>query len=323
MVRQDCMIADDVRIPLYRKGFLERVMPIHRRKWIHPDNIWGYIFIAPLLIGIIIFLLAPLLRSFYLSLTTYNVLEDPVFVGFANYIELFGSDRTFRRSIVNTLIFTAGLVPGNVIIAVLVAILLNQARKGATFFRGVYFVPVITSEVVFAVVWLWMWNYNYGLFNYLLSTVNIAGQNWLGSPHWAMVAVIVTRLLNGLGMNVIIILAAIQSIPKMYYEAAEMDGAGSLRKAYHITLPELGPIIFMIAMITVIGAFKVFGTIYILTGGGPAGATNVMIMHMYNVGFKSFEYGKGSAIGVVIFAMIMAITLMQWLLRKKMVQQEE
>ena len=124
-------------------------------------------------------------------------------------------------------------------------------------------------------------------------------------------------------MNVVIVLASLQSVPEMYYEAAELDGAGWYRKFIHVTLPELAPVIFLTLMVTVIGAFKVFGSIYVLTGGGLAGATNVLVMYLYQMGFKAFEYGKASAIGMIIFLIVFALTLIQWTLRKKLVYQEE
>lgn len=287
------------------------------------DSFWGILFTMPLVIGLVIFMLFPLFRSFALSFTSYNPLEMPRFIGLKNFSELFLEDTMFQKTFQNTMVFTAWLVPVNLILALVTAVMLNQVKKLATFFRAVYFIPVITSEVVFSVVWLWIWNYDYGLINGFLRLVGLTGPNWLGDSNWAMFAVIVTRLLKNLGMNVVIILASLQSIPEMYYEAAELDGAGWFRKFIHVTLPELGPILFLIVMITIIGAFKVFGSIYVLTGGGPAGATNVLVMYLYQVGFKMFEYGKASAIGMVIFFIVLGMTLIQWLTRKKLVYQEE
>jgi multiple sugar transport system permease protein len=296
---------------------------IQTRNFWQTDGFWGTLFVFPLMAGLAIFLLIPLLRSFYLGFTSYNVLEAPRFIGVQNYLDLIRQDRMFQKSFINTLVFAAGLVPCNLLLAVATAALLNKVRKWATFFRGVYFVPVITSEVVFSVVWLWIWNYDYGLANYILRMFGAAGPNWLGDSNWAMFSVIVTRLLKNLGMNVVIILAALQSIPEMYYEAAELDGAGWFNQFRHVTLPELGPVIFLTLMVTIIGAFKVFGSIYVLTGGGPAGSTNVLVMYLYQMGFKTFEYGKASAIGMIIFLMVLVFTLIQWILRKKMVYQEE
>ncbi len=289
----------------------------------HGDRLWGILFIMPLMIGLVIFLLIPLLRSAYLGFTNFNVLEAPHFIGVQNYLDLFKQDPMFQKAFLNTLLFTAGLVPLNVVLAVVTSVLLNQVRKLASVFRTVYFIPVITSEVVFSVVWLWIWNYDYGLVNYILRMIGVAGPNWLGDSNWAMFSVIITRVLKNLGMNVVIILASLQSIPEMYYEAADLDGAGWFKKTIHVTLPELGPVIFLTLMVTVIGAFKVFGSIYVLTGGGPAGATNVLVMYLYQMGFKTFEYGKASAIGMIIFIIVCILTLVQWTLRKKMVYQEE
>lgn len=287
------------------------------------DNFWGIAFIAPFMLGIIIFLLIPLISTIILSFTSFNIIETPKFIGIDNYVNLITKQEMFRKSFTNSLVFAAGLVPLNILMALLCAALLNNITKGTTFFRGIYFLPVITSEIVFAIVWNWIWNYDYGLLNYMLHTVGIPVQNWLGDEKWAMFAVIVTRVLKNLGMNVVILLSALQSIPKMYYEASELDGANGFKKFKHVTIPELGPVLFMTIMITVIGAFKVFTQIYAMTDGGPAGATNVMMLYLYRLGFKELEYGKASAVGVVIFIIVLACTLIQWALRKRMVYQEE
>lgn len=301
----------------------EDVKEMHKsKKIVSSESAWGIFFVSPLMIGISIFLLFPLIRSFWLSFTEYNLLEASRFIGLKNYIDLFTKDKMFMKSLVNTLVFTLGLVPANVALALLIAVLLNQIKKGAVLLRAIYFLPVITSEIVFSVVWLWIWNYDYGFINYLLDIVHISGPNWLGDTKWAMFSVIVTRVLKNLGMNTVIILASLQSISKSYYEAAELDGAGPIAKFINVTLPELSPVIFMTVMVTIIGSFKVFGTIYVLTGGGPVASTNVLVMYLYDVGFKNFEYGKASAIGVVIFGLVLFFTVVQWALRKKLVYQE-
>jgi len=297
-----------------KKSYMKNIM--------QSDGFWGTIFVLPFVTGIFVFLLLPLLATFALSLTNYSIIEEPAFVGISNFVDLIKNQEMFRKSFINSLLFAAGLVPLNVVLALIVAVLLNNITKYATFFRSVYFLPVITSEIVFSIVWVWIWNYDYGLINYLLSLLGIPGQNWLGDEKWAMTAVIITRVLKNLGMNVIILLAALQSIPKMYYEAADLDGANSVRKFFYITIPELGPVIFMTVMVTIIGSFKVFAQIYAMTDGGPAGATNVMMMYLYRLGFKEFEYGKASAVGVIIFIVVLTFTLIQWGFRKKLVYQE-
>lgn len=287
------------------------------------DNFWGIAFVAPFMLGIFIFLLVPLAASFLLSLTNFNVIESPKFVGLDNYIDLILNQEAFRKSFINSIVFALGLTPVNVVLALLCAVLLNKITRFSTFFRGVYFLPVITSEVVFSIVWLWIWNYDYGLINHFVRMVGLPAQNWLGDEKWAMIALIITRVLKNLGMNMVIILAALQSIPAMYYEAADLDGANAVKKFIHVTIPELGPVIFMTVMITVIGCFKVFAQIYAMTDGGPAGATNVMMLYLYKLGFKELQYGKASAVGVIIFVVVLGLTVFQWAMRKKMVYQEE
>ena len=293
------------------------------KNFLQSDGFWGTVFILPFMAGITVFLLIPLISSIVLSFTSFNIIEPPRFSGLNNYIDLVTKQEMFRKSFVNSLLFAAGLVPLNVTLALFCAVLLNRITTGATFFRCVYFLPVITSEIVFAIVWMWIWNYDYGLLNYLLKFSGIPAQDWLGDEKWAMLSVIITRVLKNLGMNVVILLAALQSIPAMYYEAAELDGANGLDKFRHVTIPELGPVLFMTVMVTVIGAFKVFAQIYAMTDGGPAGATNVMMLYLYRLGFKELEYGKASAVGVIIFAVVLILTLVQWAVRKRMVYQEE
>lgn len=293
------------------------------KNFFQSDGFWGIIFILPFMAGITVFLLVPLISSIALSFSSFNIIEAPRFAGLNNYVDLITRQEMFRKSFANSLLFAAGLVPLNVILALLCAVLLNQITRFSTFFRGVFFLPVITSEIVFAIVWMWIWNYDYGLLNHLLKFTGIPAQDWLGDEKWAMLSVIITRVIKNLGMNVVIILAALQSIPKMYYEAADLDGANPLRKFFHVTIPELGPVLFMTVMVTVIGSFKVFGQIYAMTDGGPAGATNVMMLYLYRLGFKELEYGKASAVGVVIFMVVLALTLIQWAVRKRLVYQEE
>ncbi len=291
--------------------------------FLHSESFWGMAFILPFMMGILVFLLVPLISTIVLSFTSYNIIETPKFVGINNYVDLIKNQEMFKKSFVNSLKFALGLVPLNIILALVCAVLLNNVTRFSTLFRGIYFLPVITSEIVFAIVWVWIWNYDYGLINYILNTLGIPAQNWLGDSKWAMFAVIITRVIKNLGMNVVIILAAMQSIPKMYYEAADLDGANSVKKFIHVTIPELSPVIFMTVMVTVIGAFKVFAQIYAMTDGGPAGATNVMMLYLYKLGFKELEYGKASAVGVVIFLVVLLFTIIQWALRKKLVYQEE
>lgn len=291
--------------------------------FLHSEGFWGMAFILPFMLGILVFLLVPLISTIVLSFTSYNIIETPKFVGAENYVDLIKNQEMFRKSFINSLKFALGLVPLNIILALLCAVLLNNVTRFSTLFRGIYFLPVITSEIVFAIVWVWIWNYDYGLINYILNTLGIPAQNWLGDSKWAMFAVIITRVIKNLGMNVVIILAAMQSIPKMYYEAADLDGANSIKKFIHVTIPELSPVIFMTVMVTVIGAFKVFAQIYAMTDGGPAGATNVMMLYLYKLGFKELEYGKASAVGVIIFLVVLLFTIIQWALRKKLVYQEE
>jgi multiple sugar transport system permease protein len=281
------------------------------------EAIYGYAFVAPQLIGFVLVVLLPLIAVFMYSTQQRNLLSGAVTpVGTDNYEFMVESDPFFTKVLQNSLIFTAGLVPPNVILALFLAMLLNQKLRGIIFFRTLFFAPVITSAVAWAVVWRFLLQENSGI-NSLLALIGIDGPNWLREPNWAMASVIATRVLKNVGLNMIIFMAALQNIPQDYNDAARVDGANLFQRARYITVPLLSPTIVLVVLITIVGSLKAFDHILLMTDGGPANATNVLVYYIYFQAFKIFQTGYASALAVVLFAITFALTIAQWLVRRR------
>jgi len=276
------------------------------------------------MIGFLIFVIGPLIAVFIYSLQERNLLTGRVdFVGMANFANMFTADSLFGKVVGNTLIFTLGLVPLNILLSLGLAVALTSQLRGMTIFRTVFFAPVVTSAVAWAIVWKFMLQHESGTINQYLALIGIDGPNWLREPAWAMVSVIVTRALKNMGLNMIIFMAALASLPKSYNEAALVDGANSWQIFRKITLPLLAPTTVMVVIITVIGSLKVFDHIVLLTGGGPANSTMVLVNYIYHQGFQFFETGYASALAVVLFLVTLILTVIQWSLRRRFVYKEQ
>ncbi|MBP7964677.1 MAG: sugar ABC transporter permease [Caldilineaceae bacterium] len=288
------------------------------------DELYGYLFIAPQMIGFFIFVIGPLIAVFVYSFQDRNLLTGQVtFVGLQNFVEMFTRDKLFSKVVFNSLLFTFGLVPLNVVLSLGLAAALTGQLRGTTVFRTIYFAPVVTSAVAWAIVWKFMLQNESGTVNQYLALIGIDGPNWLREPAWAMTAVIVTRAIKNIGLNLIIFMAALASLPKSYTEAALVDGANSWQIFRRITLPLLAPTTLMVVIITVIGSLKVFDHIVLLTGGGPANATLVLVNYIYLQGFQFFETGYASALAVVLFLVTLVLTLLQWSMRRRFVYHEQ
>lgn len=269
-----------------------------------------YIFIAPNILLFLTFMIIPILFTFYISFQEWGILGEPVFVGLGNYISML-SDKVFWISLWNTVYYTVGTVPFEMVLGLAGAILLNRKIPLRAFFRSVFFAPVVVSLVASGLIWSWMYNPNYGLFNHLLSMVGINGINWLASPEWAMPAVIITTLWVRIGYCLVIYLAGLQAIPGTLYEAAEIDGANSWQKFWYMTLPLLKNTTIFVLVIEVIHGFMVFDLIYTMTNGGPGYSTTVIVQYIYQKAFVEGDMGYASAIGTVFFLMIMSLTALQ------------
>lgn len=282
------------------------------------DALFGYLFISPQVIGFLVFVIGPLVAVFYYSLHQRNLLTGvSTYVGLDNFQQILTNDPVFAKVFVNSLIFTAGLVPLNITLALLLALLLARQLPGVTFFRTLFFAPVVTSAVAWAIVWRFMLQGEQGTINQVLALTGITGPNWLREGGWAMAAVIVTRILKNVGLNIIIYLAAIKSIPAEYSDAAHVDGANAWKILWRIKLPLLAPTTLFITVITIIGSLQVFDHIMLMTGGGPANATLVLVYYIYQQGFQFFATGYASSLAVILFCITLLLTISQWLLRSR------
>jgi len=281
------------------------------------------LFILPSVITLAMFLFLPIFSSFLISLTDWNVytfsdISKLSFIGFENYTTLF-QDKVFWQALFNTFIFSILGIPLNIILALMVAIMIDKKFiEHKAIFRAGYFMPVITTLVAVAVIWRWLYNPEYGLINYLLGFLNISPQYWLNDPFLALPSLIVMSVWKNFGYNMVIILAGLQTIPSTMYEAASVDGADGWQTFWNITLPSLKSTLFFVIVMTTIGSFQFFAEPYIMTEGGPLNKTLSMVMYMYNQGFEFFKFGYGSAVGYILFICILMFTMIQLLYRKKL-----
>lgn len=277
----------------------------------------GWIFILPALLGTLIFIVIPVICSFGLSFTKWDLLNDIQFVGFSNYKEIF-TEPLFYKIFWNTVVFALSTSIFGVIIPLILACILNSKIRGSEFYKTAYFLPFITPMIVIGVVWEWIFDPNIGLLNHILH-LHI---NWLYDTHFAMPALIVVSVWKLIGYNMIIFLSALSGISQSIFEASKIDGATPFQTFKNVTIPMLSPSIFFVVIITAISSFQVFDLIYLMTQGGPLDSTNVLVYAIYKNAFEYFNVGKASAIAYVLFFIILVLTLIQWSLRKKLVYNE-
>jgi multiple sugar transport system permease protein len=286
------------------------------------DQLTGYLFIAPQLLGTVVFVLVPLALVGWYSLHEWNVLADTFdFVGTENYQRLI-DDPKLPSVLLATLLFSAGLVVLNLSLALLLAVLLNQRLRGTTAFRVMFFSPVVVSLVAWTIVWRFMLQANGGV-NGLLDAVGVQGPNWLRSGGTAMAAVIVVQVFKNVGLNMVLFLAALQGVPQDLYEAARVDGASRWTAFRRITLPLISPTILLTSIITVVGSLQVFAQIAVLTQGGPGTSTTVLVYYLYQQAFQFHTFGYGATLSVLLFAIVLLLTLIQWQLRRRWVFHEQ
>lgn len=299
-----------------------KLKPIMHGKLDKKDKWYAYAMISPVVLGFLCLMLFPLLYEFYLSMTDAKLLGDVKFIGFQNYANLTGNDPLFIKSVFNSLYFSGVLVPLNISLAILLAVLLNRELKGIGVFRTLVFLPSITPIVVWALVWKLILSTDMGFLNSFLKMIGITGPAWLYDMRLTMPVLIVNTVLKGVGLNMVIFLGALKSIPVVYYEAARIDGAKAVRTFFHITLPMLSPTIFMVTITTIIGSLKIFSNVYMLTNGGPANSTTLLVFYIYYKAFKEFKLGYAAAAAFILFIVILAITIIQWSLRRRLVYAE-
>ncbi|WP_055047032.1 carbohydrate ABC transporter permease [Devosia sp. A16] len=275
------------------------------------------VLLLPSLAGMVVFLMAPVLSSLVLSFSQWDLIGEIHWVGLDNYLTAL-ADPAVLGALRNTLGFILGYLPSVVLVALGLALLLNRRIRGRVVFRAIYFVPVVTSWVAVSLIWKWLLNPQYGLINFALGAFGIKGPGWLFDPAWAMTGVILTSVWKDIGFVTVIYLAGLQDIPEPLYEAAALDGATAWQRFWSITFPMLAPTTFFVTTISLISSFQVFDQVWIMTQGGPAGATSVMVELIYKNAFSYYKMGYASAISWVLFALIFAVTIAQNLLQKKL-----
>jgi multiple sugar transport system permease protein len=287
------------------------------------EEVTAWLFILPVALGILLFQLYPVVYSLYISMTEFGFVKAPRWVGVSNYVELFTADRYFWTALRNSAVYAVGTVVPGLALALVFAVLLNQDIRGRFVYRSIFFVPVVATTVSIAILWSWIYEPSFGILNYLLRLVGIAGPSWLGSSQWAMPAIIVMAIWHGLGFNIVIFLAGLQSISRDYYEAAAIDGAGPVQKFRHVTLPLLSPVTFFALVLAVINALQVFTVPFVMTQGGPANATTTVVLYLYNQAFQFEHMGLASAIAYCLFVVIVALTFVNFRLQRIWVFYEE
>jgi len=274
----------------------------------------GLLFIIPNITGFLCFTLIPVAASFIIAFFRWNIISKPVFVGLANFTNLL---HDFWVYVGNTMFFMLN-IPLGMAYSLLLAILIDQKIKGISYFRMFYFLPYITPMIAAAIVWRWLYESDAGLINMFLRFLGMGNPpRWLGVPVWAKPAIVLVNIWHGAGYRMVLYLAALQSIPVELYEAAEIDGANTWQKFWHVTLPRLAFINFFIVIMGVIRGFQAFGTQYVMTEGGPAGSTTTIVYYIYNNAFRFFRMGYASAIAWFLFIFMLIFTLVQWKYKKE------
>ena len=289
----------------------------------HREALWGFLFIFPTYLGFAIFILGPVVAVAGMSFTKFDVLTGAEFTGLTNYYRLF-SDERLRNVYTNTFVFTIFAVFFNVSIGLALAVLLNRRlpRLLRNFFRSVYFFPLLIAHTYVAVIWQFLYQRDTGVINYYFSLLGIAPISWLGSAAWVLPSVIIMDVWKNTGFAMIIFLAGLQNIPKDYYEAARLDGAGAAQLFLRITFPLLSPTIFFVLVIFMIGAIQVFDTIIVLTGGGPGDASRSVVIYIYEQAFQNFDLGYASTVAMTLFVIILLFTLLQFWFSRRWVHYE-
>lgn len=282
--------------------------PSSKRK--KQEALWGLLFVSPFIIGFVIFMLGPMLFSFYGSLTNYNLTSKMDFIGFDNFTRMFTQDELFWKSLYNTGYYVLFNVPLTAIGSVLLAVLLNQRVRGMSVFRTIFYLPAILSGVAVYVLWMQMLSPTSGLINTVLSWIGVEGPAWLFDPEWTKPALILMKLWS-VGGAMLLYLATLQNVPKQLYESAEIDGASAFKRFRHITLPLITPIIFYDVVTSTIGAFQIFQEAYVMTESGTNGPANSLLfynLHMWNKAFVAFDMGYAMAMSMVLFVIVLGLT---------------
>ena len=267
-----------------------------------------YLCISPWIIGFILFYLGPVIASFYFSLTNWDLLTAPKFIGLQNYVKIFTRDPLYLQSLKVTLIYTFTYVPLDLILGLMIALLLNRPIRGIGIFRTIFYLPSVLTGVAYVVMWMWIFNPQVGLINTLLKTFGIQGPRWLLDPKWALWALVLMSIFQ-VGRSMVIYLAGLQDVPKELHEAASIDGANAWSRFWKITLPLLTPSILFNLIFGMIMTFQSFTNVYIATNGGPLDSTLFYVLYLYQKAFSLLEMGYASAMAWILFLMVLVLTI--------------
>jgi multiple sugar transport system permease protein len=283
----------------------------------------GYLFITPATLGFLCFVLGPLIAAMVISLTRYDILNPPEFVGLDNYAEMLGDGR-LRRAYLNTFVYVVAAVVLMNTLAVVLALALNRPypRPISTVLRSAYFFPSLVGLVYVSTIWQAFFQKDTGIINYYLGLVGIDAVNWLNGPTLSLTTVIIVDVWRNVGFGMLILLAALQDVSPELVEAARIDGAGRWNEFRHVILPAISPALFFSITMTVIGAFQIYESVVVLTNGGPGDSSRSVVMYLAEIGFQQFELGYASAIAVSLFAIVAALTAIQFGLRRRWVHSE-
>ncbi len=291
-----------------------------RKNNLRRKDFYGYFYILPSFIFIVVFAVIPIFMALYFSLCKYNVIQPPVFTGMDNYKRLIADPFT-KASIKNTFVYTLIVVPIQTILSMIMAALIagNCKSKFGNFIKSSLFIPVISSMIIVGTIWKFMLGTEGGLINNILSLVAVPGINWLGSATWSLISVCIVAIWKNIGYFLIIYYAGIMDIPKSLYEAGIVDGATKLQQFFYITLPCLRPITYLVVTLGTIWSFQVFDLVYTMTGGGPGTSTVTLVLTIYNTAFKEYSMGYACSVAILLFAIIMLISAVQ----KKILAKED
>jgi len=296
-------LTDSQQTPAAQPRLLPRLTASEKRNLRN-----GLLFLAPWIVGFCLFTFYPVAASLYYSFCRYRVVTPPQWIGLGNYRELATGDPYFWKSLYNTTYMFLE-VPAYLLLAILLALLLNKAVRGMPLFRTIIFLPVIVPVVATSMLWMWIYNSDYGIINLALTRLNLPTVGWLVDPRIAKLSFILMDLWS-VGYGMVIFLASLQSIPAHMYEAAELDGAGAWAKTRHVTLPMISPVIFFMVVMGVIGTFQYFTQTFIMTQGGPENSTRFYALHLYRNAFEYFNMGYACALAWILFLLTLFATLL-------------
>ena len=282
------------------------------------NKLLPYLLVSPYLIHLMVFVAFPVLFSIFLTFNKWNIISPMEFIGFGNFLRVF-QDALFFKALYNTLKFLIVHIPLQIIVALLLAEILNQKIKFRPFFRAAFFLPVVVSGVVVSMLWQQLYGFDTGILNRMLSTLGLGKVGWLVDPNMAMVSIAVMATWKNVGLYVILFLVGLQTVPPQYYEAADLEGANHWQKFWHITLPMINPTIFMVVILSTIGGFSLFIEPYIMTGGGPLNSTLSAVLYIYKQAFTNYHMGYSATLGFFFAFIILLVVVIQ----KKFIEKGE